>query len=93
MNNIDKRAVECCMTHFPSHDTADAESMRIGYIKGATEQRDIDIEKAVEWLKENARNYIFREESGKGIWKYNYVFIDANLYDDFKRAMLNENKE
>lgn len=49
------------------------------------------VEKAVEWLKENARNYIFRNKgrdgSGEGIWNYDYVFIDAKLFDDFKKAM------
>lgn len=35
-----------------------------GYIKGATEQRNIDIEKATEWLNANWRNYIDTDADG-----------------------------
>ena len=60
MKTIEERAIECCMTKFPVHETADAESMRQGYIKGATDQMEIDIEKACEWLKANS--YAFRSD-------------------------------
>lgn len=76
---IEQRAIECCMTQFPNHETADAESMRIGYIQGATDQQKIDIDKACKWLYKNRQNY-------------DYINTDGDVYDlslikDFKKAM------
>ena len=49
------------------------------YIKGATEQKVIDIEKACEWLKNNWREYVVQDRDGMilfGHWEY-----------DFRKAM------
>ena len=49
------------------------------YIKGATEQKVIDIDKACEWLKNNWREYVFQDRDGMilfGHWEY-----------DFRKAM------
>ena len=49
------------------------------YIKGATEQKIIDIDKACEWLKNNWREYVNQDRDGMilfGHWEY-----------DFRKAM------
>ena len=49
------------------------------YIKGATEQKVIDIDKACEWLKNNWREYVVQDRDGMilfGHWEY-----------DFRKAM------
>ena len=49
------------------------------YIKGATEQKVIDIAKACEWLKNNWREYVNQDRDGMilfGHWEY-----------DFRKAM------
>ena len=52
------------------------------YIKGATEQKVIDIDKACEWLKNNWREYVNQDREGMilfGHWEY-----------DFRKAMEEE---
>ena len=52
------------------------------YIKGATEQKVIDIDKACEWLKNNWREYVVQDRDGMilfGHWEY-----------DFRKAMEEE---
>lgn len=52
------------------------------YIKGATEQKAIDIDKACEWLKNNWREYVNQDRDGMilfGHWEY-----------DFRKAMEEE---
>ena len=49
------------------------------YIKGATEQKVIDIDKACKWLKNNWREYVNQDRDGMilfGHWEY-----------DFRKAM------
>ena len=49
------------------------------YIKGATEQKVIDIDKACEWLKNKWREYVNQDRDGMilfGHWEY-----------DFRKAM------
>lgn len=53
-----------------------------GYIKGATEQIEIDIEKACEWINKNWRGYT-------GVDRYGVI----NFYgweNDFRKAMKGE---
>lgn len=38
-----------------------ADEFEAGYLKGATEQRKIDIEKACEWLSQNIEQCIFED--------------------------------
>ena len=43
-----------------------------GYIQGATEQKAIDIDKFCEWLRNNWREYIYRDGDGEihfGHWE------------------------
>ena len=45
------------------------------YIKGATEQKVIDIDKACEWLKNNWREYVVQDRDGMilfGHWEYDF---------------------
>ena len=45
------------------------------YIKGATEQKVIDIDKACEWMKNNWREYVNQDRDGMilfGHWEYDF---------------------
>ena len=53
------------------------------YIKGATEQKAIDIEKACEWIKENFEYYVDVEVSS-------YYTYGDKFVDDFRKAMEDE---
>ena len=50
------------------------------YIKGATEQKVIDIDKACEWIKENFEYYVDVEVSS-------YYTYGDKFVDDFRKAM------
>lgn len=47
-----------------------------GYVQGATEQREIDIEKACEWLKEHLGTDL--------------LLVNHNMIEEFKKAMEEE---
>ena len=49
------------------------------YIKGATEQKVIDIDKACEWLKNNWREYVNQDRDG--------MILFGHLESDFRKAM------
>lgn len=49
------------------------------YIKGATEQKIIDIDKACEWLKNNWREYVNQDRDG--------MILFGNWESDFRKAM------
>ena len=58
------------------------------YIKGATEQKVIDIDKACEWLEENARDYACATIR----WPYGEeeeIICDVHreIVEDFRKAM------
>ena len=53
------------------------------YIKGATEQKVIDIDKACEWIKENFEYYVDVEVSS-------YYTYGDKFVDDFRKAMEDE---
>ena len=50
------------------------------YIKGATEQKAIDIEKACEWIKKNFEYYVDVEVSS-------YYTYEDKFVDDFRTFM------
>ena len=50
MKTIEKRAKEYSLKDFDGYYTGREKAMEEGYIAGATEQKQIDIEKACEWL-------------------------------------------
>ena len=49
------------------------------YVKGATDQRAIDIDKACEWLKNNWREYVNQDRDG--------MILFGNWESDFRKAM------
>lgn len=59
-----------------------ADEYQNGYIMGATEQRDIDIEKAAEWLNANWRKYIDTDADG--------MIRFSGWKKDFEKALKDE---
>ena len=49
----------------------------VAYIAGAIEQEDIDIDKACEWLRENASKHIHGQ----------YSFLKGLMLEEFQQAM------
>lgn len=49
------------------------------YIKGATEQKAIDIEKACEWLRNNWREYVNQDRDG--------MILFGHWESDFRKSM------
>ena len=49
------------------------------YVKGATDQKAIDIENACEWLKNNWREYVNQDRDG--------MILFGHWESDFRKAM------
>ena len=61
------------------------------YIKGATEQKVIDIDKACEWLKENARDYACATiRCPYGEEEEIICDVHREIVEDFRKAMEDE---
>ena len=79
MKTIAERAREYARNEDLVQGTDGFEYCLRDYIKGATEQKVIDIDKACEWLKNNWREYVNQDRDGMilfGHWEY-----------DFRKAM------
>ena len=79
MKTIAERAREYAKNEDLVQGTDGFEYCLRDYIKGATEQKVIDIDKACEWLKNNWREYVVQDRDGMilfGHWEY-----------DFRKAM------
>ena len=79
MKTIRERAREYAENEDLVYGTDGYEYCLRDYIKGATEQKVIDIDKACEWLKNNWREYVNQDRDGMilfGHWEY-----------DFRKAM------
>jgi len=79
MKTIEERAREYAGNEDLVYGTDGYEYCLRDYIKGATEQKVIDIDKACEWLKNNWREYVNQDRDGMilfGHWEY-----------DFRKAM------
>ena len=79
MKTIAERASEYAKNEDLVQGTDGYEYCLRDYIKGATEQKVIDIDKACEWLKNNWREYVNQDRDGMilfGHWEY-----------DFRKAM------
>ena len=79
MKTIAERAREYAKNEDLVQGTDGYEYCLRDYIKGATEQKVIDIDKACEWLKNNWREYVNQDRDGMilfGHWEY-----------DFRKAM------
>ena len=57
----------------------DKKSVEFGYIQGAYDQKEVDIDKACEWLKINWRKYVYRDRDD-GI-------LFGHWESDFRKAM------
>lgn len=80
MKTIEERAILNLMYErdFCGNDLSDNMVCR-AYVKGATEQKAIDIEKAYEWLKNNWREYV--DQDGDG------MILFGNWESDFRKAL------
>ena len=79
MKTIAERAREYAKNEDLVQGTDGYEYCLRDYIKGATEQKVIDIDKACEWMKNNWREYVNQDRDGMilfGHWEY-----------DFRKAM------
>lgn len=79
MKTIAERAREYAENEDLVYGTDGYEYCLRDYIKGATEQKVIDIDKACEWLRNNWREYVNQDRDGMilfGHWEY-----------DFRKAM------
>lgn len=75
MKTIRERAREYAKNEDLVEGTDGFEYCLRDYIKGATEQKVIDIDKACEWLKNNWREYVVQDRDGMilfGNWEYDF---------------------
>ena len=75
MKTIRERASEYAENEDLVQGTDGFEYCLRDYIKGATEQKVIDIDKACEWLKNNWREYVVQDRDGMilfGNWEYDF---------------------
>lgn len=75
---IEERAREFCKRDYQLNIEGEQSAAEDGYINGATEQQEIDIQRAVEWLKDNVDYYLDGEEGG---------IYTSSLVFDFEQAM------
>ena len=79
MKTIAERAREYAKNEDLVQGTDGYEYCLRDYIKGATEQKVIDIDKACEWLKNNWREYVVQDRDG--------MILFGNWESDFRKAM------
>ena len=62
MKTIEERAKrEVIISQLRADYPYDKKSVEFGYIQGAYDQKEVDIDKACEWLKINWRKYVYRD--------------------------------
>lgn len=86
MKTIEERADKYIGHPFEVDESSPITMARHSYIQGATEQRNIDIDKACEWLKENIYNYIAVGNTDFGK-PYDIDLVADELFEDFQKAM------
>ena len=88
MKSIEERAKEYSLKDFDGYYTGREKAMEEGYIAGATEQKAIDIEKACEWLEENARDYACATiRCPYGEEEEIICDVHREIVEDFRKAM------
>ncbi len=94
MKTIEERAKEYAPgtsnsdSMFPTRISTLAAIERRGYIAGAIEQKAIDIEKACEWLEENARDYACATiRCPYGEEEEIICDVHREIVEDFRKAM------
>ena len=75
MKSIEERAKEYSLKGFDGYYTGREKAVEEGYIAGATEQKDIDIDKACEIVRNIANEYF-------GDWEQS-----CKVEDTFRKAM------
>ena len=75
MKTIEERAKEYSLRDFDGYYTGREKALEEGYITGATEQKDIDINKACEIVRNIANEYF-------GDWEQS-----CKVEDTFRKAM------
>lgn len=84
---IEQRAEEFA-EKYSYTNTSQNVDMKCGYIKGATDQHKIDIEKACEWIRRNTEQ---RTDSYGSIWvESNRYETQEEFIERFKQAMEEE---
>lgn len=78
MATIEERAREYAESEVIEQNTAEFMNCQQDYIKGATDQKSIDIEKACEWLKNNWREYVNQDRDG--------MILFGHWESDFRKA-------
>ena len=79
MKTIRERAEEYAENEDLVQGTDGFEYCLRDYIKGATEQKVIDIDKACEWLKNNWREYVNQDRDG--------MILFGHWESDFRKSM------
>ena len=80
MKTIEERAKrEGIISQLRADYPYDKKSVEFGYIQGAYDQKEVDIDKACEWLKINWRKYVYRDRDD-GI-------LFGHWESDFRKAM------
>ena len=88
MKTISERAREYAENEDLVQGTDGYEYCLRDYIKGATEQKVIDIDKACEWLKENARDYACATiRCPYGEEEEIICDVHREIVEDFRKAM------
>ena len=88
MKTIAERAREYAENEDLDQGTDGYEYCLRDYIKGATEQKVIDIDKACEWLKENARDYACATiRCPYGEEEEIICDVHREIVEDFRKAM------
>ena len=88
MKTIEERAREYAENEDLVQGTDGYEYCLRHYIKGATEQKVIDIDKACEWLKENARDYACATiRCPYGEEEEIICDVHREIVEDFRKAM------
>lgn len=83
---IDERATSYSEMLYDEYETRLAQDTAYeGYIKGATEQREIDIKKACEWLNEILYEYV--STTTNGLYE---EFTKEEFIEVFRKAMEEE---
>ena len=89
MKTIEERAKrEGIISQLRADYPYDKKSVEFGYIQGAYDQKDIDIDKACEWLEENARDYACATiRCPYGEEEEIICDVHQEIVEDFRKAM------
>ena len=89
MKTIEERAKrEGIISQHRADYPYDKKSVEFGYIQGAYDQKEVDIDKACEWLEENARDYACATiRCPYGEEEEIICDVHREILEDFRKAM------